>query len=46
MIYFVGAIGSHVLVGDFAGIGGAAFMLALASALFALRFKTRRRGIR
>lgn len=44
--YFVGAILSHVLVGDFGGIGGAAFMLVIASALFAMRYRTRGRGTR
>ena len=40
MLYFIGAIVSHLLVGDFAGIGGAAFMLVVASVLLALRIKT------
>ena len=40
MLYFIGAIVSHLLVGDFAGIGGAVFMLVLASALLALRIKS------
>ena len=40
MLYFIGAIVSHLLVGDFAGIGGAVFMLVFASILLALRMKT------
>ena len=46
VIYFVGAMISHIRVGDFAGIGGAAFMLAIGSALLALRIKTQRRPTR
>jgi len=46
IIYFVGAITSHLLVGDFAGIGGAAFLLVIASALLAMRIKTRPRATR
>lgn len=41
VIYFVGAIISHLLVGDVAGLGSPAFMLAIAGALLALRLKTR-----
>lgn len=40
MLYFVGAIVSHLLVGDVANIGGAVFMLVFASALLGLRLKT------
>ena len=40
IIYFIGAIASHLMVGDFAGIGGATFMLVIALALLALRLKT------
>ncbi|HXM40322.1 MAG TPA: DoxX family protein [Bryobacteraceae bacterium] len=39
VLYFVGAIVSHLLVGDFKGIGAAAFMLALAAAELALRVR-------
>ena len=39
--HFVGAILSHVLVGDFAGIGGAVLMLALAVAVLLLNAKHR-----
>ena len=42
VIYFVGAIISHLLVGDVAGIGSPAFMLAFAATLLALRMKTQR----
>ena len=45
VLYFVGAVTSHLLVGDVAGIGGAVFMLALASALLVLRMKTRGRRL-
>ena len=44
VIYFIGAIASHIRVGDFAGLGGAALMLAIASALLVLRVKTQRRA--
>ncbi len=43
VVYFVGAIVSHLLVGDVAGIGSAGFMLAIAAALLILRLKTRSR---
>jgi hypothetical protein len=46
VIYFVGAIISHLRVGDVAGIGSPTFMLAVAAALLALRIKTRRRPAR
>lgn len=46
VIYFVGAIISHLLVGDVAGIGSPAFMLVIASALLAIRIKTRGRPAR
>ena len=39
VLYFVGAIVSHLRVGDFKGIGFAAFMLVLAAAALALRFR-------
>ena len=37
VVYFIGAVASHLRVGDFKGIGPAAFMLALAVAVLALR---------
>jgi len=40
VIYFVGAIVSHLRVGDFKGIGSAAFMLGLSVAAVALRIAT------
>jgi DoxX-like family len=43
VIYFVGAIASHLLAGDVAGIGNAVFMLAIAVVLLFLRIKTRAR---
>lgn len=43
VIYFVGAVIGHLLVGDFAGIGGASVMLLLASTLLVLRTRTRGR---
>jgi hypothetical protein len=39
--YFVGATVSHVRVGDFKGIGPAAFMLVVAIAALALRILTK-----
>jgi hypothetical protein len=39
ILYFVGAIMSHVLVGDFAGVGGAVLMLVIAVTLLSLRLK-------
>ena len=44
-VYFIGAIFSHVRVGDVGGIGGAAFMLVVALVLLTLRLKTRRRTL-
>jgi hypothetical protein len=41
VLYFVGAIVSHLRVGDVKGIGSAAFMLVLAAAALALRLLTR-----
>ena len=41
VLYFVGAVVSHLRVGDVKGIGSAAFMLALAAAALALRIVTR-----
>jgi hypothetical protein len=43
VIYFVGAILSHIRVGDVAGIGGAVFMLAIALAALLTRMKARAR---
>jgi uncharacterized membrane protein YphA (DoxX/SURF4 family) len=40
VLYFAGAIVSHLLVGDAAGIGGATTMLVAASAVLALRVLT------
>ena len=40
VLYFVGAIVSHLRVGDVKGIGGAAFMLVLAAGTLALRVLT------
>lgn len=41
-LYFVGAIVSHLRVGDVKGMGPAAFMLMLAAATFVLRILTRK----
>ena len=40
VIYFAGAVVSHVRVGDVNGIGPAAFMLTLAAGAFAVRWLT------
>ncbi len=40
VIYFVGAVMSHLRVGDVGGIGGAVFMLVLSMGALALRMKT------
>ena len=45
VLYFVGAIVSHLRVGDAKGIGPAVFMLALAAAALSMRILTYRRGI-
>ena len=37
VLYFVGAVVSHLRVGDFKGIGGATFMLVVAGGALALR---------
>jgi DoxX-like protein len=37
-IYFVGAVVSHLRVGDFAGIGPAAFVLGIVAAALVTRF--------
>jgi hypothetical protein len=40
VLYFVGAVVSHLRVGDFKGIGAPAFMLAVAAGALALRILT------
>ena len=40
VLYFVGAVVSHLRVGDIKGIGSAAFMLLLAAGALALRVLT------
>jgi hypothetical protein len=40
VLYFVGAVVSHVRVGDFKGIGSAVFMLVVAAGALALRILT------
>jgi DoxX-like family len=40
VLYFVGAVVSHLRVGDFKGVGPAAFLLAVAVAVLALRVLT------
>jgi len=40
VLYFVGAVVSHLRVGDFKGIGSAAFMLVLAAGALTLRILT------
>jgi uncharacterized membrane protein YphA (DoxX/SURF4 family) len=40
VVYFVGAVLSHVRVGDYTGIGPAAFMLALSAAALYTRILT------
>jgi len=41
VVYFVGAVLSHLRVGDFKGMGSAVFMLFLAAGALALRLLTR-----
>ena len=41
VIYFIGAVVSHVRVGDFKGVGSAVVMLGLSAAALALRIVTR-----
>jgi hypothetical protein len=41
VLYFVGAVVSHLRVGDFKGIGSAVFMLVLAAGALTLRVLTR-----
>jgi hypothetical protein len=43
--YFVGAIMSHLRVGDFKGIGPAAFMLMVSAGALAMRILTYKPGI-
>jgi uncharacterized membrane protein YphA (DoxX/SURF4 family) len=40
VLYFVGAVISHLRVGDFKGIGSPAFMLVIAAGALALRLLT------
>ena len=40
VVYFVGAVVSHLRVGDAAGIGSAAFIFALSSAALVTRWMT------
>ena len=44
VLYFVGAIVSHLRVGDVKGVGPAAFMLAVAVAALIMRILTSRSG--
>ena len=46
VLYFVGAIVSHLLAGDVAGTASPVFMLALAAALLLTRVKSRARNPR
>jgi uncharacterized membrane protein YphA (DoxX/SURF4 family) len=45
VLYFVGAVVSHLRVGDFKGIGSAAFMLVAAAGALTLRILTDKPGI-
>ena len=45
VVYFVGAVVSHLRVGDFKGIGSAVFMLVVAAGALVLRVLTCRPGI-
>jgi uncharacterized membrane protein YphA (DoxX/SURF4 family) len=45
VLYFVGAVVSHLRVGDLKGIGPATFMLVVAGAVLALRVLTGKQGI-
>ena len=45
VLYFVGAVVSHLRVGDFKGIGPAAFMLVVAAGALAMRILTNKTGI-
>lgn len=44
IVYFVGAVVSHLRVGDGKGIGPAAFILVLSAAALALRILTHKHG--
>jgi len=44
VLYFVGAIGSHLRVGDVKGIGPAAFMLVVAAGALAMRILASKPG--
>jgi hypothetical protein len=45
VLYFVGAVVSHLRVGDFKGLGSPVFMLVAAAGALALRILTYRPGI-
>jgi uncharacterized membrane protein YphA (DoxX/SURF4 family) len=45
VLYFAGAVVSHLRVGDLKGIGPATFMLVVAGAVLALRVLTGKQGI-
>jgi hypothetical protein len=45
VLYFVGAVVSHLRIGDFKGIGSAAFMLVVAAGALAMRILTYKPGI-
>jgi len=45
VIYFLGAVVSHLRVGDFKGIGSAAFMLVVAAGALVMRILTSKPGI-
>ena len=45
VIYFVGAVVSHLRVGDFKAIGSAAFMLVVAAGALVMRILTHKPGI-
>jgi hypothetical protein len=45
VIYFVGAVVSHLRVGDFKGMGSAAFMLVVAAGALVMRILTYKPGI-
>ena len=46
VLYFVGAIVSHLRVGDFKGVGPATFMLVVAGGALAMRLLTHQASIR
>jgi hypothetical protein len=45
VLYFVGAVVSHLRVGDFEGVGPATFMLVVAAGALVLRVLTGKQGI-